>query len=56
MKILNVIGWLATLAFYCYVIYLTFFKADPTLRDIMLVTGVTCLDVGFLRSHFKKEQ
>lgn len=41
----NVLMWVFRLALYGYVFYLTFLKADPTMRDLMMVSGITCLDI-----------
>ncbi len=41
----KVLWAIARFALWAYVFYLTFFKADPTMRDLMLVSGIACLEI-----------
>ncbi len=47
--VLTVIGWLCRAALFVYVFYLAFFKADPSMHNIMMVVGITYLDAVLAR-------
>jgi len=47
----TLLGWAANVVVFCYIAYLAFFVADPSMHQLMFVSGFTCLNVMLQRTN-----